>query len=911
MIFRPENIGIYYDIVPKDLRDNLRFRRRILMDYRDDTLAQGQLWSMCQTDPLFYVNAFCVAAGTPVVTDRGLVPIENVQAGDKVWDGKSWVFQAGALYQGCKSVIFAYNIWMTPDHKVRTDHGWTDASEGYDRQKIRLPDGYSAQWAVPQHDSSRLAMPMLLREGMDCGRGQFAAGLDSQLRMSEGWAGDAWDEQNANISCLEQHEGTMSEPKQHSLSPLRRKRHIGRSSVDGFHGLFGGHGRTAGRIDFGANRQRGELHKIKLPLGNPQGTGKQYKTQCDYPSVPRGPVTQRGGRNGGNNRRGDTLSAKARIDRGRFASTKTLATAAVYDLLNCGPNHAFTVIGFDGCPLLVHNCWTYNPTNLPKIPAPVPFITYPCQDDALADLLKAIGNYNIAVEKSREMGASWVCLTAYEYLWHFYSYYSFLVASRKEMYVDDGDNPDCLFWKLRFALKALPGWLRPMFTYVKLKLTNHDTNSTIDGDSTTGDLARGGRRTSAMLDEAAAIAFNEAAKADRSLHYVTSSLIKNSTPQGADGAYYKTTQNDEIPKITLHWSMHAVKAKGLYKVLDNGEVEVLDQKWHDENPGYDFSTVPGGYKGLRSPWYDFKCKQADSDAEIAQELDMDYLGSGHTFFSVDALEKHKETFCAKPVGTFDLEYDQNSCEPVAFRDVRNGPWRLWLRPNARGMIDTKREYVMGVDVAMGTGNSNSAISVADRESGEKVAQYMFSHIPPEAFARLVVAAARMFNSAFVVWEMNGPGQLLSRKIPKELGYRNFYRRQKETNLRNKRQNEPGWCATNDSKRILLSNYREALTSNFFVNRDQDAVMECRRFVVTGEAIEHVGALNTEDPNAARHNHGDIVIADALCYMAVTARRIDRANKKQTAPPNSYAGRLERYKQRQKQRNESWFAGVEA
>lgn len=60
----------------------------------------------------------CIAEGSLVLTDRGLVPIENVGVADKVWDGVEFVRHEGVIYKGRKEVIRYDGLTATPDHKV-------------------------------------------------------------------------------------------------------------------------------------------------------------------------------------------------------------------------------------------------------------------------------------------------------------------------------------------------------------------------------------------------------------------------------------------------------------------------------------------------------------------------------------------------------------------------------------------------------------------------------------------------------------------------------------------------------------------------------------------------------------------------------------------------------------------------
>lgn len=60
----------------------------------------------------------CIAEGSLVLTDRGLVPIENVGIADKVWDGVEFVRHEGVIYKGQKEVRHYDGLTATPDHEV-------------------------------------------------------------------------------------------------------------------------------------------------------------------------------------------------------------------------------------------------------------------------------------------------------------------------------------------------------------------------------------------------------------------------------------------------------------------------------------------------------------------------------------------------------------------------------------------------------------------------------------------------------------------------------------------------------------------------------------------------------------------------------------------------------------------------
>ena len=133
----------------------------------------------------------------------------------------------------------------------------------------------------------------------------------------------------------------------------------------------------------------------------------------------------------------------------------------------------------------------------------IPFITYPFQDVAIDKVVKSNGD--LYAEKSRDMGASWIFLTVDEWEWQFHSDYSVLLGSRTEDYVDKKGDRKSLMWKVDSIIARQPRWLQPDFYRIYLHFENLDNGSTIEGESTTGDFARGGRWTKIMLDEFAAV----------------------------------------------------------------------------------------------------------------------------------------------------------------------------------------------------------------------------------------------------------------------------------------------------------------------------------------------------------------------------------------------------------------------
>ena len=429
-----------------------------------------------------------------------------------------------------------------------------------------------------------------------------------------------------------------------------------------------------------------------------------------------------------------------------------------------------------------------------------PFCTYDYQDKTILDLVDAINEgKDLPIEKSRDMGVSWIVISVFFWFWlNPKGGADFLLGSRIEDYVDKKGDMRTLLEKARYLLNRLPHWLRPKGFNRKIhnnfmKLTNPESGATITGESNNKNFSTGGRYLAILFDE-----FAKWEQTDESAWTAagdaTPSRIPVSTPFGVGGKYYDIV-NGTSDKVRLHWSLHPLKGAGGYCIWPRTQA-LLDA--FDGRPEY----------WIRSPWYDRECARRTDD-EVAQELDISYLGAGKPVFKAKQGQRIQAMINAErvPFGWREIELGSMELLPIDKPRDNEGTLVLWEE------LKESNDYILGVDVVEGTEDGDYAICKILNRNTKSVAASYFSRIDEVQLARVIATIAKAFGSNDYSWigiETNGPGLSTFDFCNETYDLDNLFMMPQFDVTRQAISYKKGWRTTTSSRNVLVSGIKDWL-----------------------------------------------------------------------------------------------------
>ena len=198
----------------------------------------------------------------------------------------------------------------------------------------------------------------------------------------------------------------------------------------------------------------------------------------------------------------------------------------------------------------------------------VPFILFPKQREFIGWLLQRwLQREDGLVEKSRDMGLSWLTVGFAAWMMLFKTGTVVGFGSRKETYVDQIGNPASLFWKVREFINLLPAEFQPEgWDAAKhapfMKIQNPENGSFITGEA--GDnIGRGNRTSIYFVDEAAFLEHPESA--DAALSQTSNCRLYVSTPNGAGNPFYRRAHDGKTKKFVFDWRDDPRKDEAWYE----------------------------------------------------------------------------------------------------------------------------------------------------------------------------------------------------------------------------------------------------------------------------------------------------------------------------------------------------------
>jgi len=277
--------------------------------------------------------------------------------------------------------------------------------------------------------------------------------------------------------------------------------------------------------------------------------------------------------------------------------------------------------------------------------------------------------------------------------------------------------------KYQLAYENLPQWLQQGVVTWNKGNVELENGSKVIAASTSSSAIRGGSFNIVFLDEFAFVPNNIANEFFNSVYPVissgkTSKIIIVSTPNGMN-LFYKLwmdslEKRNDYKNFEIHWSM----------------VPGRDEKWKEET--------------IRNT----------SQRQFDQEFNTEFLGSSNTLISGYKLQQ--------------LRY----IDPISEHDKM----KIYEYPIKENGEDIKSDhlYCVTVDVSEGKNLDSSAFSIFDISTTpyKQVATYSSSSISPILFPTVIVNAARLYNDAYILVEINNNPQVAD-FIHSDLEYENL------------------------------------------------------------------------------------------------------------------------------------------
>lgn len=336
--------------------------------------------------------------------------------------------------------------------------------------------------------------------------------------------------------------------------------------------------------------------------------------------------------------------------------------------------------------------------------------------------------------------------------------------------------------RLQLAFEYLPRFLKQgvkEWNKGSIELAN---GSWAIADSTSGSSVRGRTFNVVFLDEFA--------------------FVPNNIAEAFFMSTYPTISSGNSTKVIIVSTPNGLNL--FYKMWENATTTDLEKKSEYVPIEIHWSMVPG----RDEKWKEQTIRNTSED-QFRQEFECEFIGSANTLI-----------------------------HPAKLRSL------VWHKPKRTdGFLDILREpesdrtYAMTVDVAEGQGLDYSTFSVFDVTTipYRQVAKYRNNKITPMLFPTVILQAARMYNDAFVLIEINSIGLQVADILHFELSYENLIKIQVKG--KQGQQSTPGFTkkiayglkTSTQTKNIGCANLKTLIESDKLIINDEQTIDELMRF----------------------------------------------------------------------------------
>ncbi|MDP6585692.1 MAG: terminase family protein [Anaerolineales bacterium] len=344
-----------------------------------------------------------------------------------------------------------------------------------------------------------------------------------------------------------------------------------------------------------------------------------------------------------------------------------------------------------------------------------------------------------------------------------------------------------LLSRLQMAYEHLPSWLQMGVMNWNKGSLELENGSKILAASTSASTIRGGSYNIIFLDEFA--------------------FIPSNIAEAFFSSVYPTISSGQKSKVMIISTPHGMNM--FYKMwteAENGTNEFKPIEVH-------WSEVPGRDEA----WKEQTIKNT-SEQQFLQEFECSFLGSVDTLISPTKIQTIPHI------------------DPME----RSAGFDVWERPKK------ENQYCITVDVARGSSNDYSAFVVVDITTipYRVVAKYRSNEIKPLIFPDIIYRAAKTYNDAHILVEINDIGGQVADALHHDMAYENIIQSQVKGRLGQivssgfgDGESDLGIRTTKSLKRIGCSTLKQLIEGDKLHIPDFDIVVEMSTFIQKGQSFE--------------------------------------------------------------------------